>query len=794
MKFEQPDSWSSGGEESDLEYDSDDVLEYPSDSELASVSGLDSLSPSSSTTFLPPSSQNQDETLLQQEQDEDEEEVTVPHVLPQSVSLSSPQEITTTIQDPILLDQDHHTSNIAVVQDKVESEEANKADVRQEDAFTAVHTLDVQQSSILDADVQQDLSLQVQGQQQGHHQNEPIESEISTTSAPGSEDRLQHPDQAIGSTVEKAEKTTLPCPTWPLQQQPQQLKHRGQQPPRTAQLYNADRGSSSSNNNSNDDGTITPATAITAPLALNDMSRLIREWDEIVVRYRLKKTALWLVALVLLASSLNFYLNNPHQQDLTSSQPAHAVIRELKYVQNGRVGVAHVDLLTVRGAAFKPKRPYPLHVKILGDRRIGPLRSNNHKMDDLPDIEPIVQDLMNGTSKVYITSLRRRRRRLQETQRSIHWSCVEQPKYFLHMWFENGTQIPDTPLELIWPKPRKSTAVPPTNNGQKGETSTQEKEAHQWEDEEGGEDPLRQWQERLLGPLSKVLPNDTHSWLEASFPQLRPVVCNAHLVARAVVAVSIESAKSLLGVLSRYFDYIFDTKDFLPIQGERLWRQGEKVSQKAVFAFEAIAQNFKEKYERRQQRQYQQQQEKERPAFEPQEPTDLIVTIEEQIRSVVEFIKVDLRARFSPERVDPVLEKAEKVLSDIADYPILDKADQVLTEMEDRIQGLWKSKRMQKLSKKIQTEKYLDKMDRFMTKAERKVEKVVRSKFVQKMQDKIHRQFGYIQKEAMSEHGGDSWKQRWESWTRGGADGGCGERRGCFKKKAPKRHGCGRHR
>jgi len=490
------------------------------------------------------------------------------------------------------------------------------------------------------------------------------------------------------------------------------------------------------------------------------LAYLYNRWQQLVKLYPYTAVS-YVLAVALLACLAAFLTEGGHQQ--LASQPAHARVHQLQFAQNGRVGIAQVDFFTPQGSVFKPKHPYPLLVRVLGDPQAGPFRGT--KMNDLPDVaEPIVQDLMNGTSKVYITSLRRRRRYLSRYQDPkkllhVHWACVEPTRHYLHMWFENGTQVPDTPLELVWPKNRKATIA-----AERGSEKTSEEKETDWDDDDD-DDLLKGL---LSGPLSQALSNETRVWLQAMVPRLRPVFCDVHAAVQSAIVMSMESAKNVFGAVSVYFDYLFGTKDYLPTKvslvrqkAVDLFRRGEDI---AVAKISSLTERFGKK-----------------PV--PKERKDVAIALERKIQSVVESVKVDLRERFLTKNAQPLLEKVDKVLSDFPNQfdPFLDKADKAFSELENRLDVLIRSKRVQEMAKNFQKDKIQERVDRVLARTECKMEKAMKSKFVQRAQRKVQDKVEHLRGTADAE----VWKRRWESWM-GGAQS--------CSKKSSKRNSCGRHR
>ncbi|GJJ68637.1 hypothetical protein EMPS_00983 [Entomortierella parvispora] len=909
MIFEQPDQWStSSGDESDseepLQYDSDDLLHYSSDSDLASLSGLDSETTSLSASYPASPSQYQQEDSNDDDDDKpvslfwEESTLSLSSLssMPRSapVSLASPQEIPTVTQGSI---PQNHCVHVKDDRSKTDDNDAKVeySEAQEPETFTAVEAMEIKDGPDLPEKPEPARSDRTRDQETKHEpvakteaveadkeehqttlqrrpsesvprtvqlynadrdaafdsfsannadcpqeiqasasidgsaiQNAPVVSVMITGAILTSDERTQVQDQVSrnfrvhhGEAIDLDIRfthmdTPLPAeenerlkefdlfvyllPTagvhwrdartiiqlalvaplvvvsgpdvdpvtfgdmkWELMQELHAARSVAIEDDgklvrsiTSSLITRKDLDSLSIQGIISRQSTIRASTPTDADVVSSALAYLHTRWQGLAELYPYTAMS-YILAVVLLACLTAFLTQGDHQSLI--SQPAHARVQPLQFAQNGRVGIARVDYYTPQGSTFKPKHPYPLQVRVLGAPQVGPFRGS--KMQDLPDVaEPIVQDLMNGTSKVYITSLRKRRRRYQDpnTLLSVHWACVEPTRYFLHMWFENGTQVSDTPLELIWPKNRKAAIAAETASEKMSDETEMD-----WEDDD---DDL--FKGLLSGPLSYALSDETRVWLEALVPRLRPVFCDTHAAVQWAIIRSMQSAKSFLSVVSVYFDYMFGTKDFIPSKVAILQQKAIHLFQRAESVATTKISSWIERLKVRKM---------------SKERKDVAINLERKIQSVVEYVKVDLRARLSTKTAEPFLEKVDKVLSDLPNQfdPFLDRADKAFSELENRLDDLLRSKRVQEMTKNFQKDKILERADRVLAKAECRMEKAMKSKFVQRAQRRVQDKVEHLKRTAE----GELWMRRWESWM-GGVQS-------CSKKNS-KGHSCGSHR
>ncbi|KAG0003620.1 hypothetical protein BGZ79_000441 [Entomortierella chlamydospora] len=240
------------------------------------------------------------------------------------------------------------------------------------------------------------------------------------------------------------------------------------------------------------------------------MARASWSWNDLsligIFTHKLAKFAMLVFAIAVLLCTSTF-------EDTVLPQPSHAVLRRIQYHRNGRTSVAHLDLYTSNGDSFKSIHQHNFHIRILNQYKR--LSLEEVPSDNVPIIvDPIIEDLGNGTYKIYTAILRNRNSNPSSGLLINSWLCEEKPRYYLHLWFENGTCVMDTPQELIWPKLTPAQIIDSQNHFGDGRDVSEEEypflnvEFDLKVDE--GEAMLTAWKERtqfLPGPLAVVAAN-----------------------------------------------------------------------------------------------------------------------------------------------------------------------------------------------------------------------------------------------------------------------------------------------
>lgn len=411
----------------------------------------------------------------------------------------------------------------------------------------------------------------------------------------------------------------------------------------------------------------------------------------------------------------------------TFSQPSHAIIRQIDYVQNGRMGVAHVDVLTAKGTPYKGKHQHPFHVRILGDDKAWSVRGA--PTESTPGVgDPIVQDLGNGTFKIYVALRKRHPRRTAPADVPMSsWLCRTKSQHFIHIWFANGTRVPLTPRELVWPK---RVVVPPTDRvksdeGSGGETKPSSRRGgatntkatsnpthtppdspDDFEDDED-EDAKQTWKDqlqRLSSPMVKHLPNDTVMWMSQQWGLLQPVLCDVHDMTNNALSYTLNSAKRLFVLFSSWVDRLFGRQDYLATRSwDVLMRAHQGAHQLKDRFFERCSSKCKQRHGKGR-----------------KEQKDLSVLLDERFQSLKRSGQAAAEAAKLP--------TAEKVLQ---------KMDDLMVEVEDQVEKLLKSKRVQAMAERMNAEEIMKRADKVLADAEDRMEKVWKTEKVQDVHSKV---------------------------------------------------------
>ncbi|KAF9144504.1 hypothetical protein BGX30_012577 [Mortierella sp. GBA39] len=384
----------------------------------------------------------------------------------------------------------------------------------------------------------------------------------------------------------------------------------------------------------------------------------------------------------------------------TFSQPSHANIRHIDYVQNGRMGVAHVDFLTAKSTPYKGKHRHPFHVRILGDDKAWSVRGA--PTESTPGVgDPIVQDLGNGTFKIYVALLRKHHP--QGTAPAdvtlSSWLCRTKTQHFMHIWFANGTRVPLTPRELVWPK---RVVVPPTD---RVPTHTPPDRLDDFEDDED-EDANQTWKDqlqRLSSPMVKHLSKDTVKWMNQQWGLLQPVLCDVHDMTNSALSYTFHSAKRLFFLFSSWVDQLFGRQDY---SATRSWDVLTRAHQGAHQLKDRFFERCSSKGKQRQ-------------GKGSKEQKDLSVLLDEQFQS---FKRSGQAA-------------AEAVKLPTAET-VLQKMDDLMVGVEDQVEKFLKSKRVQAMAERMNAEEILKRADKIMADEDR-MEKVWKTEKVQDVHSKV---------------------------------------------------------
>ncbi|KAF9438490.1 hypothetical protein BGZ76_007472 [Entomortierella beljakovae] len=138
------------------------------------------------------------------------------------------------------------------------------------------------------------------------------------------------------------------------------------------------------------------------------------------------------------------------------SAPSHARVRQIDIF--GQTHVIELDLFTSKGVPFLSKGVHIFHVRILDSPDELSLQESTSSVALLTST-PTIRDLGNGTYRIYSTALRMQKKTESINLWAAVWSCSENSRLFLHLWFNNGTRVPGVPQELSWPQRGSDSAL-----------------------------------------------------------------------------------------------------------------------------------------------------------------------------------------------------------------------------------------------------------------------------------------------------------------------------------------------
>lgn len=481
----------------------------------------------------------------------------------------------------------------------------------------------------------------------------------------------------------------------------------------------------------------------------------------------------------------------------TFSQPSHAFVRQIDYVQNGRMGVAHVDFLTAKGTPFKGKHQHPFHVRILGDDKAWTVRGA--PTDSTPGIgDPIVQDLGNGTFKIYVALLRKRHPRGAPTDTPLSsWLCPTKNQHFMHIWFANGTRVPLTPQELVWPK---RVVVPPTDrvksgNDQIGDfkspkcpglrnihrancncrgrrkntkaASTPKPDKIDDFENDEDEEATQMWKDqlqRLSAPMVKHLSNDTVKWMSQQWGLLQPVLCDVHHMTNNALSYTLHSAKRLFFLFSSWVDQVYGRQDYLATRSQDILTRAHKGAHQLKDRFLQRCSKGKKHNKNRKEQQ-----------------KDLTVLLDEQFQSLKRTGQAAAEAAKLP-TAETVLQKMDDIMVEVEGQvgkflkskrvqamvervnaeEILKRADKVLADAEDRMEKVWKTEMVQDVHQRATKKVEAVLQTQFAQDVNKRVAKVMKSKVVKDAGDRIQRKVDHLAATPV----GKKWIQRMEAHHR----------------------------
>ncbi|KAF9186109.1 hypothetical protein BGZ51_002234 [Haplosporangium sp. Z 767] len=405
----------------------------------------------------------------------------------------------------------------------------------------------------------------------------------------------------------------------------------------------------------------------------------------------------------------------------SASQPSHVVVQRIGFINGGRTGVAHLDLFTAKGTTFKSKALHAFHVRILDIDK--PLSIEGAPSKDHVNIAaPVVQDLGNGTYRIYISPYHRRH---QGSAVPLHsWRYTNKPRYFLHVWFQNGTRVPETPLDLMWPKtkgiaPKLHSALKgaPRGTSVEGDGSAGPQSGcppgilfgkypvFSGEDTASDSDSdvgsvFESWRQRLEqmpGPISTWLAKTTIPWLSEHWLRIEPMVCNLHKLILEAIDYAFEASNKATRMISAYVDPAFDAHNFLHSQGSAALKRAQ-YNARRIKAMTAT------KLSKAHQTVLQRQ-------------ADTVASVSQHVKVVLD------------QRIGSLRKSARSIFSRPAKLPtakrVFQQADKILVKVEDRFVDLLRSKPARRVAQYLQDDEITKKTDQILMAAECQMAKMM---------------------------------------------------------------------
>ncbi|KAF9981908.1 hypothetical protein BGZ75_006724 [Mortierella antarctica] len=375
--------------------------------------------------------------------------------------------------------------------------------------------------------------------------------------------------------------------------------------------------------------------------------------------------------------------------------PSHAFLRYVDYNPDGVMGIVHMDLYTSKGTPFLSQRVHPFHARVdLGD----PVKRWTPPSPPPPDqatpveekwlgskeaASRIILDLGNGTYQLHIHRPLRKhsyRQQKHQTQQKHHkqhrnqyqdreralryksWLCPEVSPYYLHLWFENGTRVPDTPYRLEW-----STTVPPLY----------------------GKEEVDEQQEAM------------GLWTNG----LQPVLCELHRISDAVMSLTFQMSKMILSFISHSIDRLLGIEmvsrawSLFGHTNSRVFHHHQDASSSPS---SASVSDIKEK--------------------EAEPPTGLMVLLDQRVKSLTRaVVRVQVFAGIQLPTPEKVLETADRILVVVEEqvvkviqskrvrriskhlraHEILHRADRVFFRTEQELERLLKTDFVQNVNRRV---------------------------------------------------------------------------------------------
>lgn len=380
---------------------------------------------------------------------------------------------------------------------------------------------------------------------------------------------------------------------------------------------------------------------------------------------------------------------------LATKPPAHANIGQVRYLHDHRVAVVTLDLFTEQGRRYTSRKPHPLQARML--QIADPVSVELAPAQAMHDFaEPIVHDQRNGTYAVYITSLRRLVRKQGLPLQMSPWVCHES-SYYLHLWFANGTRVPDTPQEIF------TSNVP--NVGRPLACLTQKLfPGHDFMEDE---DDFFYWKDRyrrVTDSVSKRL-SFSLSWAKEPWSKLVLAYCQVQNEFQMTVAYAKRSLQLLSEMFRDWLNNMYRADQHTQRGAERALERAranaKRIQKQTIEKAQNLYQLIRIKpassdFESHVGRQLQTLKKKAQKQIDHLQSNKVVQAAEELLIEAEEKIEAQLKAALESERLHKLAEKFDKDVNAFAK-----KTEKVLAEAERFVDTLLRSESAQKVKKNV---------------------------------------------------------------------------------------------
>ncbi|KAG0036403.1 hypothetical protein BGZ82_004273 [Podila clonocystis] len=379
---------------------------------------------------------------------------------------------------------------------------------------------------------------------------------------------------------------------------------------------------------------------------------------------------------------------------LATRPPAHASVSEVSYLHDHRVAVVTLDLFTAQGKRYTSRKPHPLQTRVL--HVADPVSVELAPAQAMHDFaEPIVHDQRNGTYAVYITSLRRIVRKQGLPLQMSPWVCHE-TSYYLHLWFANGTRVPDTPQEIF------TSSVPSV--GRPLACLTQK--LFPGDDFVEDDDDFFYWKDRyrrVTDSISKRL-NFSLSWAKDPWNKLILAYCQVQEEFQVTVAFAKRSLRLLSEMVRDWVNNMYRADQHTQRGAEQALKRArvnakriqKQTIEKAQDLYQLVVKPTPYEFESQMGRQLQTLKKKAQKQIDLLQSNKVVLAAEELLMGAEVKLEAQLKAALESERLHKLAGKLDKDANAFAK-----KTEKAFAEAERFVDTLLHSESAQKVKKNV---------------------------------------------------------------------------------------------